>query len=121
MKWFTFAAEQGNALAQSNLSAMYAKGKGVPRDDETAVKWWKLAAKQGHVSAQFELGVSYANGQGVKQDNVYAHMWWNIAASSGHKGAVKNRDIVAKRMTPADISAAQTLARECVAKNYKGC
>ena len=48
-------------------------------------------------------------------------MWANIAASSEHKNAVTNRDIVAKQMTPADISAAQTPARECVAKNYKGC
>jgi hypothetical protein len=63
----------------------------------------------------------YTKRQGVIQDNVYAHMWWNIAASSGNKGAVKNRDIVAKRMTPADISTAQKLARECVRKKYKGC
>jgi hypothetical protein len=55
------------------------------------------------------------------QDNVYAHMWWNIAASSGNKIAVKNRDILAKQMTPADISTAQKLARECVRKKHKGC
>ena len=48
-------------------------------------------------------------------------MWWNIAASSGHASAVKNRDIVAEKMTAADISKAQDLARECVKKNYKGC
>jgi hypothetical protein len=30
-------------------------------------------------------------------------------------------DIIAKRITPADISAAQKLARECVRKKYKGC
>ena len=83
----------------------------------------------------------YADGEGVIQDFVRAHMWFNIAASSGHenitenvsvrrmggvfigfnKNAVTNRDIVAKRMTPADISAAQKLARECVRKKYKGC
>jgi hypothetical protein len=63
----------------------------------------------------------YGTGQGVIQDNVYAHMWWNIAASSGDKDAIGNRDIVAKGMTPADISTAQNLARECVRKNYKGC
>ena len=63
----------------------------------------------------------YYNGEGVIEDNVYAHMWFSIAASQGHENAAKNRDIVAKRMTPADISAAQNLARECVKKNYKGC
>jgi hypothetical protein len=35
--------------------------------------------------------------------------------------AAKWRDIVAKLMTPADISAAQNLARECAKKNYKDC
>ncbi len=86
------------------------------------MKWWKLAAEQGGTFAQNNLGRAYAKGQGVIQDNVYAHMWFNIAASSGEsKNASKNRDIVAKRMTPAQIAAAQKLARECVRKKYKGC
>ena len=100
---------------------MYRYGFGVPEDDKEAVKWWKLAAEQGYADAQFFLGVMYENGWGVLQDNVYAHMWFNIAASLGYKSAVKERDRVAKRMTPADISAAQKLARECVRKKYKGC
>jgi hypothetical protein len=48
-------------------------------------------------------------------------MWWNIAASVGNDSASEKRELVAKKMTPTDISAAQKLARECVAKNYKGC
>jgi TPR repeat protein len=85
------------------------------------VKWYRLAAEQGHADAQNNLGWMYGNGTGVIQDNVYAHMWFNIAASSGDEDASKNRDSVAKRMTPADISTAQKLARECVRKKYKGC
>ena len=50
-----------------------------------------------------------------------AHMWFNLSASIGHEDAIENRDIAAKQMTPADISAAQKLARECVEKNYQGC
>ena len=60
-------------------------------------------------------------GEGVLQDNIYAHMWWNIAASLGNETGKKNRDLIVQRMTPADISKAQQLARECVVKNYKGC
>jgi len=63
----------------------------------------------------------YAEGTGVPQDNVYAHIWFNIAASSGNKIAVKNRDIIAKRMTPSQLEKTQDLARECIRKNYKGC
>jgi TPR repeat protein len=63
----------------------------------------------------------YYDGQGVIQDNVYAHMWANIAASTGLEAGVVNRGIAAAGMTPAQIAEAQTLARECVAKNYRGC
>jgi TPR repeat protein len=121
VKWFRLAAEQGYADAQHNLGVMYNQGQGVPQDYKTAAKWYRLAAEQGIAHAQFNLGVMYANGRGVPQDNVYAHMWWDIAASSGIKDAVKNRDIVAKRMTEAEISIANELARHCIENRYKNC
>jgi len=114
-------AEQGDAVAQFNLGVMYKKGLGVPQDYKTAVKWYRLAAEQGNARAQTNLGVMYAFGTGVLKDYVYAHMWGNIGAMNGNENGGKLRDNFEKKMTPADISAAQTLARECVAKNYKGC
>ena len=53
----------------------------------------------------------------MPQDYVQAHMWFNLAASRLPPGtnrdkAVKNRDIVAAKMTPAQIAEAQRLARE---------
>ena len=81
----------------------------------------RLSTGQGIAQAQSDLGGMCVNGQGVLQDNVRAYMWWNIAASSGDEMAVKNRGIVAKQMTPAQIAEAQKLARECVRKKYKGC
>ena len=121
VKWYTKAAEQGNADAQFNLANMYFNGQGVPQDYKQAVKWYTKAAEQGDADAQYNLGLMYANGQGVPQDNVYAHMWSNLGAANGIEAAPKNRDIIAKRMTTADISKAQSLARECLKKNYKGC
>jgi len=59
-------------------------------------------------------------GEGIIKDNVYAHMWWNIAASQGDKDATKNRDMVAKEMTPSQIKKAKRLARECVKKTTRG-
>ena len=109
------------AAAQNNLGFMYANGQGVTLDYAQALKWYRLAAAQAYAPAQYNLGFMYANGQGVTQDNVYAHMWYNIAATSGDEDSVKNRDIVAGKMTAADISKAQELARECVKKDYKGC
>ncbi len=110
-------AEQGDAYAQFNLGLMYRNGHGVPQDDAEAVKWYRKAAEQGNAKAQNDLGTLYSNGQGVPQDYVQAHMWSNLAASrfppsKNRDSAVKNRDIVAKRMTPAQISEAQKLARE---------
>jgi TPR repeat protein len=121
VKWWKLAAEQGYASGQFNLGFMYDSSDGVPQDHKTAVKWYRLAAEQGDADSQGDLGTMYANGTGVIQDNIYAHMWFNIAASSGKKNAVKNRDIVAGKLTPANFSTAQKLARECIRKKYKGC
>ena len=91
------------------------------KDYKAAVKWWSLAAEQGLAKAQSNLGSMYANGKGVLQDKFLAHMWFNIAAANGDKNGSEGRDLVAKRMSPTAIETAQRLARECMAKNYKGC
>jgi TPR repeat protein len=121
VKWYSLAAEQGHSNAQYNLGWMYRQGRGVPQNDKTAVKWYRLAAEQGHADAQSNLGAMYALKQGVVQDNIYAHMWGHLGASNGNETGGKVRDFVEKKMTPADISTAQKLARECVRKKYKGC
>jgi TPR repeat protein len=114
-------AEQGNADAQSNVGWMYNNGEGVTQNYKEAVKWYRLAAELGNAYAQINLGTMYAYGQGVMQNNVYAHMWFNIAASNGNVTALKNRNILTRKMMAADISKAQDLARACVQKNLKAC
>jgi len=116
-KWFRKTAEQGDADAQYLLGFLYAEGPGVPQDFAEAAKWLRKAAMQGYAFAQGDLGFMYEKGRGVPQDYVQAHMWYNLAASRLPPGtkrdlAVKNRDIVAAKMTPAQISKAQRLARE---------
>jgi len=44
-------------------------------------------------------------------------MWFNIAAANGDSDAVKNRDIIAKKMTLSQIEKAQDMAREWIAKH----
>ncbi len=117
VKWYRKAAEQGHATAQYDLANMYRDSQGVLQDHAEAVKWDRKAAEQGYALAQNNLGVMYRMGEGVPQDYVQAHMWFNLAASKSpwpglRTLAVKNRDIVAKKMTPAQISEAQKLARE---------
>jgi TPR repeat protein len=95
--------------------------EGVDEDDKQAVYWYTKAAEQGLAKAQFNLGNRYAKGEGVAEDYVMAHMWFNIAAANGYENARKNKDIYVKTMSPSQIAKAQEMARECVAKNYKGC
>jgi len=121
LREWTPLAEQGVADAQYKIAQMYYQGLGIPQNYQMAVKYYTLAAEQGVADAQYNLAYMYGTGEGVIKDYLYAHMWWNIAASLGLEDASTNRDIVEKKMTPTDISKAQQLARECVAKKYKGC
>jgi len=92
----------------------YYHGQGVPQDYVTSAAWLRRAADQGDPRTQFNLGIMYAAGQGVPQDYVQAHKWLNLTAS-GEKTpekATENRNIVAAKMTPAQIAEAQKLARE---------
>jgi TPR repeat protein len=121
MKEWRFLAERGHAGAQFELAKMYDYGLGALQDYNEAVYWYLKAAEQGDVGAQYNLGFMYADGHGVLRDNSFAHMWFNIAASKGFDRAATKRDETAKKMSAADISKAQELARECVKKQYKGC
>ena len=55
VKWWRFAAEQGDASAQYSLGVCYLKGEGVPQSDTEAEKWFRLAAEQGHAGARDAL------------------------------------------------------------------
>ena len=116
LKWLKLGAEQGDAAAQYNLAGMYGRGDGVPQDFKEAVKWYRPAAEQGLPEAQLNLGGMYYEGDGVSQNYVLAHMWWNLAAEQRNigfraKSAIKNRNLVEKRMTKQQIEKAQEMAR----------
>ncbi len=119
VKWYRKAAEQGYMKAQNALGVMYEKGRGGAQDDKEAVKWYRKAAEQGEAFARYNLGVMYAKGRGVAQDYVQAYMWFDIGAANGDGEAKEHRDKIEKLMTAADISKAQTLAKERMAKHQK--
>jgi uncharacterized protein len=128
-------AEQGDADAQLTLAAMYAAGDGVPQNYAEALRLYRLAANQGSPGAQHDLGVMYERGDGVPQNYVRAHMWYNVAIStkdpadvyiSGiqanpRKAWVKDRDNIARQMTPEQIAAAQDMAQTCIGSRYLDC
>ena len=88
-----------------------------------ALRWYRKAAEQGYASAQNNLGLMYRNGEGVPQDYVEAHKWFNLAASrvTGEDANKyrKTRDLVAEKMTTAQIAEAQRLAREWKPKTWE--
>ena len=121
LKWYRLAAQQGDTNAQHNLGVAYAKGEGVLLDYSEAFKWRRFAAKKKKARSQFNLGFLYANGNGVVLDYVKAHMWYNISSANGEDRAVELRDRAAAKLTSADISKAQNMAKECMRTNYKVC
>ena len=74
-------------------------------------------AEQGQANSQYSLGVMYEKGQGVIQDYIIAHMWLNIASSNASKQAPKKRKEIEVKMSANQISEAQKLAREWIAKH----
>ena len=116
--WYGEAAYQADPDAQSNLGTMYANGWGVAQDYALAVVMYRQAGERGNANAQSNLGLMYEHGQGVPQDYVSAHMWLNLAAApratdpAARDQAAKERDMLAAKMTPAQIAEAQRIASE---------
>lgn len=105
VKWFSKAAEQGNANAQFNLGYMYQMGEGVPKNASLAAQWYRKAAEQGVANAQFNLGLMYANGEGVPKDASLAVQWFSKAAVQGNANAQNTLGVMYEK-------------GEGVAKNY---
>jgi TPR repeat protein len=112
LRLFRSLSDQGNALAQQRLGAMYERGLGVPEDYAEAVRWYRRAADQGFAISQWALGIMYETGYGVPLDYVQAHMWCNLSATQGFNPAILCRAEVEKAMTPAQVAEAQKLARD---------
>ncbi len=81
--WYRRAAGQGVTAAQNNLAILYAKGRGVPQNEEQAAELWQQAAEGGHALAKFNLALSYYNGRGLEKDPQMAVRWFKAAATSG--------------------------------------
>ena len=121
VKRYILPAEHGNALAQYNLGIMYSFVLGVLQEYKTSVKWYTLSAKQGDTCAEYNLGRLYYLVQGVTEDIVYTHMWTSSASSNGFEMSENLKGLLKEQMTLSQIEKAQALAKECDAKNHKGC
>jgi len=87
-------AEQGNAMAQSNLAYMYIEGNGVPQNYAQAVYWFRKAAEQGNEDAQCLLAEMLMRGEGIPCDTVQAAHWFRKAAEQGNAMAQYNLGVM---------------------------
>ena len=87
-------ADRNDSTLQFYLGNMYAKGRGVTKDDYEAVKWFRKAAEQGIASAQFYLGNMYLDGEGVIKDDYEAVKWYRKSAEQGNAYAQCNLGIM---------------------------
>ena len=88
MKYYLYAAEKNNDVAQCQIGTMYRNGEGVTQDNSIAMKWYLKSAEQGNVLAQFCLGAMYYIGQGVAKDYAEAFKWYHKAAEQGKDSAM---------------------------------
>ena len=77
------AAEAGEPIAQYNLSKLYERGQGVPRDLVQSREWAQKAAEAGNITAMHDLAVFYAEGEGGAQSYQGAIQWFRQAADHG--------------------------------------
>lgn len=86
-------------------------GRYGPADRAEAARWYRKAAVLGFPLAQYRLGRHYESGRGLPKDHVLAYFWYNLAAARGDDLAAEDRDLLAQRMTQAEIMEAQRLSR----------
>ena len=106
-------ARSGNADAEELIGVMYALGLGVERDDRRAFEWYLRASLKGHPGAQSGIGWFYEVGRGMEApDLVRAYLWYSLSTIGGDPDAAISIEEVAKKMTPEQIQAANTLVKD---------
>ena len=80
-------AESNDAVAEFEVSRMYAHGVGTGPSKKEGLRWLERAAQHGNTDAQFELGNALRQGAGVVQDYQLAAKWLELAAESGNPDA----------------------------------
>ncbi|MDP2977952.1 MAG: tetratricopeptide repeat protein [Thiobacillus sp.] len=90
MSWYLKAFNNADSLEGWDLTAgeaayqiakMYEEGRGIPKNDETAVAWLFKAAEKGDPKAPWDIADRYAKGIGIPKDTAVAAEWYVEAES----------------------------------------
>ena len=90
-------------------------------DFKTALAEWTPLAEQGDAEAQYSLRIMHDVGEGVLIDYKRAYMWFNLSSYNGSGPARNKMDVLAKKMSHAQIDKAQDMSRRCLESDYKYC
>jgi localization factor PodJL len=112
--WYGRAAEQGNVKAIHNLAVLHVS-RAKP-DYTEAAKLFSQSAAYGLSDSQYNLAMLYESGLGVPRDLKEAYRWLVLAAASGDKESQKRRDALKAKLSAADRTAAEAMAKRFVAK-----
>lgn len=80
-------AERSDIESQYQVGEMYAKGKGVHRNEKVAAIWFQKAANKGHKKAQHNIGLLYHKAPESKQNTEKAIEWFTKASDQGYTDA----------------------------------
>lgn len=107
IRWLQRAAENGNADAMIFLGRLSRTGVGILQDFAQASTWIHTAAVRGSPEGMLEMGRLYRDGIGVDKDLVRAYVWFNRAAAARNLDAVREREAIARILTPDELKDAQ--------------
>ena len=91
---------------------MYAKNRGVPLDYVEAINGFRKPLSKITPPPRSILGPCTPTARACHGSRVRAQMCLTLAAAHGDQEAVKYRDMIAERLTPAERAEARKLARE---------
>ena len=122
--WLCRGAEAGDTNAEYNFGTLYEKGLGTLRMPKEALYWFRRAAAKHASAAQFNIAAYYEEGRAVPQDFTLAYMWYHLAATGTDDAevqarAVKERRLMAAKLTKAEISRARRMARKWLTEHPK--
>ncbi len=107
VRWLQMSAENGNTEAMIVLGRLSRTGVGILQNFGQSAKWIETAAARGNPEGMLELGRLYRDGVGVEKNPVRAYVWFNRASAARNLDAVRERDTIARTLTPGELKEAQ--------------
>jgi len=116
IKWYMRAYKLKHLNAPFNIALIYYNGSKVKQDYPKALEWYQKAAALGNGAALVNIGQMYFFGKGTKKNKIKAYAWYTVAANRGMRKGIRNRDIVARSLTPFDMNHAEREYRDLRSK-----